>query len=193
VRTLRQLPILAAALAAAALAAPVAAADAQLAGVPTTPRVRRPRPDGAAVSPDSATRAAQTSAQTPEQQRTRLDIQAWVDSAAGRAGADAARADPAARAVPGGRRSSPRRRSPTRCGRRRPAPRAARPPPSAPAAPAAPPPGRARDRRGRGASPLRVTAPVRAALDAGRAVVLLESSVLAQGFPSRPTARPPSA
>ncbi len=82
---MRSLPslALAAALVAAALTTPAGAARAQLAGVPNPPRVRRPRPDSAAVSPDSATRAAQTSAQTPEQQRTRLDIQAWVDSAAG--------------------------------------------------------------------------------------------------------------
>jgi pseudouridine-5'-phosphate glycosidase len=49
---------------------------------------------------------------------------------------------------------------------------------TAPGAPAAPSPAASTP-----ASPLRVTAPVRAALDAGRAVVLLESSVLAQGLP----------
>lgn len=72
-------------LAAAAFVAGGAAlrpAAAQMAGVPTPPRVRRPEP-AVATSPDSATRADRTSAGTAEQERTRLDIQAWVDSAAG--------------------------------------------------------------------------------------------------------------
>jgi hypothetical protein len=66
----------------AALAALAGAADAQIASVPTPPRPRRVEPV-IPVSPDSATRAARTSAATPEAERQRLDIQAWVDSAAG--------------------------------------------------------------------------------------------------------------
>jgi hypothetical protein len=82
VRTLT-LSTAAAALVAAALAA-ATPADAQIAGVLTPPRVRRgARGDSLAVSRDSATRAGRTSAPLPEQERSRLDIQAWVDSAAG--------------------------------------------------------------------------------------------------------------
>lgn len=70
--------------AAAALAAAAPAADAQIAGVLTPPRVRRAaRGDSVPVSRDSTTRAGRTSAQSPAQERSRLDIQAWVDSAAG--------------------------------------------------------------------------------------------------------------
>jgi hypothetical protein len=65
-----------------ALAAAAAPAAAQIASVPTVPRVRRTEP-AVPVSPDSATRAARTSARTVEEERQRLDIQAWVDSAAG--------------------------------------------------------------------------------------------------------------
>jgi hypothetical protein len=71
---------LAACLAVGAAAAPAAA---QIAGVPTIPRARRAASDALPVSPDSASRAARTSAPTPEAERQRLDIQAWVDSAAG--------------------------------------------------------------------------------------------------------------
>ena len=96
----RTLPVrtFAAALVVAALAAPAGAARAQLAGVPNPPRVRRPPAADPRVAVDSATRAAQTSAQTPERQRTRLDIQAWVDSAAGAL----ARTPPAPIPPPGG-------------------------------------------------------------------------------------------
>lgn len=70
-----------------AAAVPAASAGAQIAGVlmpPRVPRVPRvARSDSLAVSPDSATRAGRTSAQSPAQERSRLDIQAWVDSAAG--------------------------------------------------------------------------------------------------------------
>ena len=59
----------------------VAPAGAQIAGVLTHPRVRRPARDSALG--DSAARAGVTSAQTPEVAAQRLDIQAWVDSAAG--------------------------------------------------------------------------------------------------------------
>ncbi len=65
-----------------ALLAAAAPAAAQIAGVPTAPRPRRA---AAADAPplDTATRAERTSAATSEQERQRLDIQAWVDSAAG--------------------------------------------------------------------------------------------------------------
>ncbi len=70
---------------AAVFALGAAPAAAQMAGVPTAPRVRRADTTAAVAeaSPDSATRAARTSAQSAEQERQRLDIQAWVDSAAG--------------------------------------------------------------------------------------------------------------
>lgn len=85
-RRVRLLTLLIAAtpLAATALAAAPAAAHAQIAGVLNPPRVHRPaRGDSLLVSGDSATRAGRTSAATPAQERSRLDIQAWVDSAAG--------------------------------------------------------------------------------------------------------------
>jgi hypothetical protein len=79
-----RLPSLLTLVAALAATTPVAAADAQIAGVITPPRVRRgTRGDSLVASSDSATRAGRTAAQLPEQARSRLDIQAWVDSAAG--------------------------------------------------------------------------------------------------------------
>jgi len=87
--------VLAAALAAATPAAATPAA-AQIAGVVTTPR-RRPVDPTVAASPDSATRAGRTSARTPAQEVQRLDIQAWVDSAAGAL----ARSEPPAIPPPG--------------------------------------------------------------------------------------------
>ena len=82
--TFRSLCFAAAALAgaAAASAACSAPAQAQIAGVLARPRIPRPAPDSAA-SPDSTVRVGRNSAKIPEQERQRLDIQAWVDSAAG--------------------------------------------------------------------------------------------------------------
>ncbi|GJG85606.1 hypothetical protein tb265_07870 [Gemmatimonadetes bacterium T265] len=55
---------------------------AQIAGVLARPRAARPARDSAA-GPDSTVRVGRTSAKIPAQERQRLDIQAWVDSAAG--------------------------------------------------------------------------------------------------------------
>jgi len=59
----------------------LAPAGAQVAGVLTRPRPVRPARDSTA--PDSTVRVGRTSAKVPAQERQRLDIQAWVDSAAG--------------------------------------------------------------------------------------------------------------
>ena len=59
-----------------------APASAQMAGVPTAPRASRAAA-AAEPSPDAATPAERASAKSEEAERQRLDIQAWVDSAAG--------------------------------------------------------------------------------------------------------------
>ncbi|HEY0777860.1 MAG TPA: hypothetical protein VGD56_07815 [Gemmatirosa sp.] len=64
-----------------ASAAATAHADAQIAGVLTRPRVTRPAGDSA-VGPDSTVHVGRTAAKVPAEERQRLDIQAWVDSAA---------------------------------------------------------------------------------------------------------------
>ncbi len=72
---------LAGALALAALV-PCARANAQIAGVLTPPRAVRPAPDSVAGA-DSTVRVGRAQAKVPVDERQRLDIQAWVDSAAG--------------------------------------------------------------------------------------------------------------
>ena len=57
-------------------------ADAQIAGVLAKPRPVRPARDSAG-SADTTVRVGRTAAKVPAQERQRLDIQAWVDSAAG--------------------------------------------------------------------------------------------------------------
>lgn len=72
---------LAAAAVAAALALAPAAASAQIAGVLARPRPARPARDS--IAGDSAARVGRAGARVPAEERQRLDIQAWVDSAAG--------------------------------------------------------------------------------------------------------------
>ena len=59
-----------------------ASAGAQIAGVLTRPRGARPAGDSAA-SRDTTVRVGRSAAKIPAIERQRLDIQAWVDSAAG--------------------------------------------------------------------------------------------------------------
>ncbi len=78
----RLLPLAAAAALGATLgAAAPRGAGAQIAGVLARPRPVRPARDS--VAGDSAVRVGRTSARVPAVERQRLDIQAWVDSAAG--------------------------------------------------------------------------------------------------------------
>lgn len=57
-------------------------AGAQIAGVLTRPRVARAPGDSAAAA-DTTVRVGRNAAKVPAMERQRLDIQAWVDSAAG--------------------------------------------------------------------------------------------------------------